>query len=126
MVGAGEEELCPAGNGAKTANTQLVAVDGVVVEHIVLLETSGVLDKVVVHGKVPHLDVGVGDDALEVNGLPVVGAGIDSVIVCHGMASCSGWDENSVPLEPAGTQSTKHFGEEKGTAGWAAPWGHFA
>ena len=56
---------------AELADDQLVPVDGGVVEHVVPLEVPGVVDEVVVHGVVPHLEVGVRDGGFQVDGLGV-------------------------------------------------------
>ncbi len=62
VVGAGEQEFRAAGDGAEFADDQPVLVDRVVVEDVVLLEGPGIVAEVVVHGKVAHLNGGVGDD----------------------------------------------------------------
>ena len=46
---------------------QPVVIDGVVVEDVVLLEVPGVGAEVVVHGKVAHLNGGVGDNVFGID-----------------------------------------------------------
>ena len=48
MVGAGEQKLCPAGDGAKFPDHKFVMVDRIVVQYIVLLKLPRVFDKVVI------------------------------------------------------------------------------
>ena len=57
MVGAVEEKLCPAGDGAEFSDHQPVVVDGIVIQHIVPLKSNGVMDKVVIHSVVSHEDM---------------------------------------------------------------------
>ena len=67
MVGAVEEELCPTGDGAELADYQPVVVDGIVIQHIVLLKVNGVMDKVIIHGVVSHKDAGTRHDLVEIH-----------------------------------------------------------
>lgn len=76
MVGAGEKEFDTARKGTKFADDQAVMVDGVVVKNIVLFKLAGVVYKIIVHGKVPDGDAGVGDGGFQINGLAVAGTGI--------------------------------------------------
>ena len=67
MVGAGEQKLCPAGDGAEFPNHKFVMVDRIVVQHIVLFKLPRVMDEVVIHGKIPDHDVGMIDDTFQSN-----------------------------------------------------------
>ena len=80
MVGAGEEKLCSAGDGAEFPDGQFVPVDGVVVEHVAGLKVRGVVDKIIVHGVFAHGDIGICDHWFQINGLPVPGAGINFLL----------------------------------------------
>ena len=77
MVGAGEQKLCAAGDGAKFADYKPIMVDRIVVQHIVLLKLPWVFDKVVVHGEVPDNDVRILHDTFQINRFMVVCARIN-------------------------------------------------
>ena len=62
MVGAGEQKLCAAGDGAKFSDHKFIVVDRIVVQHIVFLKLSRVVDKIVVDGKVSDADVRIVDN----------------------------------------------------------------
>ena len=79
MVGAGEQKLCPAGDGTKFPDDKFVMVDRIVVQYIVLLKLLRVIDKVVIHGKVPDKDIGIFDDIFQINGFMVIGARINFI-----------------------------------------------
>ena len=64
VIGAGKQELRPAGNGAEFPDLQPVAVDGVMIEHIVFLKISGVVHEVVVHRVIPYLNICPGHHVL--------------------------------------------------------------
>ncbi len=91
MVGAGEQKLCPAGDGAKFSDDKFVMVDRIVVQYIVLLKLPRVIDEVVIHGKVPHKDVGVFDDIFQIYGFVVVGARIN-VLWIHDLPSSRSYE----------------------------------
>ena len=59
VVGAGEQEFRAAGDGAEFSDHQPVAVDGVVIEHIVAHEFRGVPEEIVVDRVIPHRNIGV-------------------------------------------------------------------
>ena len=59
VVGAGEQEFRAAGDGAEFSDHQPVAVDGVVIEHIVAREFRGVPEEIVVDRVIPHRNIGV-------------------------------------------------------------------
>lgn len=88
MVGAGEQKLCTAGDGAKFADYKPIMVDRIVVQYIVLFKLPWVFDKVVVHGEVPDNDVGVLHDAFQINRLMVVCARINFLWI-HGFSLLS-------------------------------------
>ena len=48
MVGAGEQKLCPAGDGTKFSDDKFVMVDRIMVQYIVLLKLPRVIDEVVI------------------------------------------------------------------------------
>ena len=76
VVGAVEQELCAAGDGAELADYQPVMIDGIVIEHIVLFKVHRIMDKVVVYGVVAYDDVGILDDLIEIDRLAVSCPGI--------------------------------------------------
>ena len=77
MVGAGEQKLCPAGDGSKFSDDKFVMVDRIVVQYIVFLKLPWVIDEVVIHGEIPDKDVGILDDIFQINGFVVVSARIN-------------------------------------------------
>ena len=79
MIGTSKQKLCSAGDGTKFSNDKFVMVDGIVVQHIVLLKLAWVMDEVVIHSKVPDKDVGIFDDIFQINGFVVVGSRINSI-----------------------------------------------
>ncbi len=83
MVGAVEQKLRPAGDGAELADDQPLVVDGIVVEHVVFLKVPGVVDEVVVHGVIPHDDGGIGHHVLQIDRAVPLGAGIDLPLRDH-------------------------------------------
>ena len=87
VVGAVEQELGPAGDGAEFADDKPLMVDGVVVEHIIALKIPGVVDKVVVYGVVPHGDGGVGHHVLQINCAVPLGTGINLPLRNHDKTS---------------------------------------
>ena len=56
MVGAVEKKPGTAGDRAEFSNTQVITVDGVVVEYIILLKIPGIVDKIMVNGKCSDVD----------------------------------------------------------------------
>ena len=83
MVGAGEQKLCAAGDGTKFAYHKFVMIDWIVIQYIVAFKLSRVIDKVVIHGKIPDNDVGILHDAFQINRLMVVCARINFLWI-HG------------------------------------------
>ncbi len=82
VVGTVEQEPCAARYRTEPADYQPVAVDGVVVQDVVLFELRRVVHEIVVDRVVPDLDHRVADDRVQVDRLPVVRAGIGLAI--HG------------------------------------------
>ena len=56
MVGAGEQKLCPAGDGTKFSDDKFVMVDRIMVQYIVLLKLPRVIDEVVTIHKAQGLE----------------------------------------------------------------------
>ena len=83
MVGAGEQKLCAAGDGAKFSDHKFIVVERIVVQHIVFLKLSRVVDKIVVDGKISDADVRIVDDIFQINGVVVVCARINAFWI-HG------------------------------------------
>ena len=88
MIGAGEQKRCPAGDGAKFPDHKLVVVDGIVVQYIVLFKLSRVIDEVVIYGEIPHKNVGIINNAFQINRLMVIGARINFLWI-HGLSLLS-------------------------------------
>ena len=49
MVGAGKQEFRAAGNGAEFADLQLIAVNGIMIQNIVLFKLPRIMDVVVIN-----------------------------------------------------------------------------
>ena len=86
MVGAGEQKLCAAGDGAKFSDHKFSGVDRIVVQHSVFLNLSLVVDKIVVDGLISDADVRIVDDIFQINGVVVVCARINAFWI-HGFLS---------------------------------------
>ena len=71
MICAVKKEFRPAGNGTEFPDHQLFFVDWIMVQHILLLKFPGIMDKIVVHGKLPHLDSRIRHHIFQVNRFPV-------------------------------------------------------
>ena len=84
MICTVEQKFDAAGNGAKFADDQPVAVDGVLVQHIVFLKLPRVVDEVIVDGKLPHLNIGVGDGIFQIDRRIVPRAGVHVRRLHHG------------------------------------------
>ena len=91
MVGAGEQKLCPAGDGTKFSDDKFVMVDRIVVHYIVLHKLPRVMDKVVIHGEIPDKDVGIFDDIFQINGFVVVGGRIN-ILWIHDVPSSQSYE----------------------------------
>ena len=76
LIGAVEQEFRAAGYGAELSNDQPVAVDRIVIQHVVAFEIDGVGREIVVDRPLPHLDIRVADDLFQIDRLPVPLAGI--------------------------------------------------
>lgn len=83
MVGAVEQEPHAAGQRTELSDNQPVAVHGIVVQHVVALETDGVGRKIVIYRIFPDFDVGVADDLLQIDRLPVPFTGINLTFCSH-------------------------------------------
>ena len=79
MIGTVEQELCPAGNGAEFPNFQPIPIDGILVEDIMLFKFSGVMDKVMIHGIIPHGNGRVRDGIFQINRPCIVKTGIHGI-----------------------------------------------
>ena len=97
MVGAGEQKLCPAGDGTKFSDDKFVMVDRIVVQYIVFLKLPWVIDEVVIHGKVPDKDVGIFDDIFQINGFVVVGASIN-ILWIHNVPSSRSYENSYLSI----------------------------
>ena len=97
MVGAGEQKLCPAGDGTKFSNDKFVMVDRIVVQYIVFLKLPWVIDEVVIHGKVPDKNVGIFDDIFQINGFVVVCARIN-ILWIHDFPSSRSYENSSLSI----------------------------
>ena len=71
MVRAGEDELRAAGDGRELAHDEPVAVHGVVVQSVVLLEIARIAHKIVVYRVVADGDVWAGDYVFQVDRLGI-------------------------------------------------------
>ena len=56
MVGAVEHEFCSAGYRAEFTDNKPVIIYRIMIEHVVLLEVSRVIHKIIVDGEVSDLD----------------------------------------------------------------------
>ena len=81
MICAVEQEFCPAGDGTEFSDPQPVSVDGVVVQHIVFLEISRIMDKIVVEGERSDFDHGIVHNVFQKYGLRIPGPGINFTAV---------------------------------------------
>ena len=97
MVGAGEQKLCPAGDGAKFSDDKFVMVERIVVQYIVLLKLLRVIDEVVIHGKVPDKDVRIFDDIFQIYSFVVVGARIN-VLWIHDVPSSRSYENSYLSI----------------------------
>ena len=97
MVGAGEQKLCPAGDGTKFSNDKFVMVDRIVVQYIVLLKLPRVINEVVIHGKLPDKDVGIFDDIFQINSFVVVGARIN-ILWIHNVPSSRSYENSYLSI----------------------------
>ena len=97
MVGTGEQKLCAAGDGTKFADYKPIMVDWIVVQYIVLLKLPWVIDKVVIHSKVPDKDVGIFDDIFQINGFVVVGARIN-ILWIHDFPSSRSYENSYLSI----------------------------
>ena len=97
MVGAGEQKLCPAGDGTKFPNDKSVMVDRIVVQYIVFLKLPWVIDEVVIHGEIPDKDVGIFDDIFQINGFVVVGARIN-ILWIHNVPSSRSYENSYLSI----------------------------
>ena len=87
MVGAVEQELGSAGDGAELADDQPLVVDRVVVEDVVALKIPGIVDKIVIDGVVPHRNGGVVHHILQVDRAVPLRAGINFPLRDHDKTS---------------------------------------
>ncbi|MPM83051.1 hypothetical protein SDC9_130114 [bioreactor metagenome] len=71
VVSAGKEKLCAASDGAELAYDEPIAVDGVVVQHVMPLELGRVALPVVVKRIIAYNDIGVFHRVLQIDGLLV-------------------------------------------------------
>ena len=74
-----------------------VMVDRIVVQYIVLLKLPWVIDKVVIHSKVPDKDVGIFDDIFQINGFVVVGARIN-ILWIHNVPSSRSYENSYLSI----------------------------
>ena len=92
MVGTVEEKLHTTGDGAELADDQFVVVERVVVPYRILFKLPWVVYEIVVHCKVTHPNVGICNDLLQVDRLPVSCAGVVFLWVHRG-SFLSHWRE---------------------------------
>ena len=64
MVHAGEKKFRTAGDGTEPADNGLIAVDGIMVKHIVLFEIAWIVREIVVYSVIADLDIRSGDNIL--------------------------------------------------------------
>lgn len=76
MIGAVEKEFRAAGDGTEPPDYQPLMVNGIMVQHIVLLEESRIGYEIVVNGVVANLDGRVLHNSIQIHGLRVAGPGI--------------------------------------------------
>ena len=76
MVGAVHQKPRPAGDGTELPNHQPVAVDGVVVQHVVLLKVPGIAGKIVVDCKIANFNSWILDGVFQIDGLAVPCPGV--------------------------------------------------
>ena len=72
MVCAVEKKACAAGNRTEFSDNQAVAVDRIVIKHIVLFKIAGIVDEIVVDRVVTDFDVRASDHIFQVNRLPCI------------------------------------------------------
>ena len=86
IVVDGEQKFCDSVDGAKFSDHKFIVVDRIVVQYIVFLKLSRVVDKIVVDGKISDADVRIVDDIFQINGVVVVCARINAFWI-HGFLS---------------------------------------
>ncbi len=79
MVPAGEKKFRTAGDGTEPADNELIAVDGIMVKHIVLFEIAWIVREIVVYSVIADLDIRSGDNILQIHRLLIVRAGVDMI-----------------------------------------------
>lgn len=58
-----------------------------------------IIDEIMVHRVVAHLNIRTGDDISKIDGLPIAGARIDILCICHAVSLLStGFDRIILPV----------------------------
>lgn len=72
MVGASKNKFCTAGNGTELSDFQFIVVNRVMIKNIILFKLSGVIYKIVIHGKLTNGNAWVGDYTFQIDCFPIV------------------------------------------------------
>ena len=81
MVGAVENKLCTARYRTELTDNKPVIIYRIMVEHVVFLEVSRIIYKIVVDGEVPDLDCRARDNRFQIHRLIIIGARINFILV---------------------------------------------
>ena len=83
MIGAVENKLRTAGYRAELTNNKPVIIYRIMIEHVVFLEVSRVIHKVIVYGEVSDLDCRARDNRFQIHCLIITGTRIYFIFVHH-------------------------------------------
>ena len=81
MVGAVENELCTAGYRTEFADNKPVIICRIMIEHVVFLEVSRIIHKIIVDGEVSDLDCRARDNRFQIHCLIIIGTRINFILV---------------------------------------------
>lgn len=81
MIGAVENKLGTAGYRAELTDYKPVIIYRIMVEHIVFLEVSRIIHKIIVYGEVSDLDCRARDNRFQIHCLIIIGTWINFIPV---------------------------------------------
>lgn len=106
MVCAGEEKSGAAGDGTEFADSQCIVVYRIMVKDISGFKFQGIMDEIIVDGIVSDKDVRPRNGRLQINGFPILAAGIDFSRIHSGLLSEA---SQTPPSSGAASQEGKRY-----------------
>ena len=79
MIRAVKYKFRPTSYRAELPNHQPVMINRILIQHIILLKLHRVIDKIIVHGILPHLNAGLRDNLPQINRFQIPRAGINLI-----------------------------------------------